>query len=276
MATDVQMTDAEGVVQVTLNGSVKYGDPIAYNGTGWVQADASDASTNLYAQYIAGNTGVSGDIIPAYRTCTLYDADAPYTVGSPLYVSGTAGSLTHTRPAADGDVIQVVGWPIDTYRARIDIKPPREEEFFYPCSPFNEQSGGSVEEWAEDGTTDEWAGPDCDGTQVATTICGRFPSGIIGNPTALDLIVNTQGGTALDIDVTFVAAYINGTNTGDAGCSIVAATTSATTVDNRIQKVNINGMDADFVKAGRVWSARVDPDAGDFLPQGIYMRCIVV
>ena len=278
MAVEAEIKYAEGLADVVLNGTVKRGQPIAHNGTNWVAADASDAATNLYAQYVAFESGVSGQTIQACKRGMLYDADAPYTANTTQYVSGTAGAITETRPATDGDVIQVIGRSIDTYRMKFDILEPREIEVFIPTPPNNLQDGGTqVEAFTTDGTTDEWGGPDVDAAALAAVFSGWFPSGIIGAPLAADLIVNTQAGTALDIDVTYVRAYIGGTNTGDAGATKTGLSSSTTTVDNKIMKVSIlTGMDADFVKAGAPFGVAVDPDAGDFLLLGLYMRCLVV
>jgi hypothetical protein len=275
MASEVTISYAERVADLTLNGLVKKGNVLAHNGTNWVHASASDAATNLYAQYIAMQSGASGEVIKGCKACVLYDADAPYTANSTLYVSATAGAVTHTRPTTNGDVIQVVGRGIDTYSARIDIPEPKELEVFIPCPPYNALSG--VEAHAVDGTTNEWAGADADSAAVAGIFIGRFPSNIVGDVLAADLIVDTQASTALDIDVTVVAAYDNGANTGDAGVTTTGLSSSTTTADNYIYKVDISAaMDADFIKAGRNFGVAVDPDAGDFLLLGLYMRYLVV
>uniref|UniRef100_A0A6M3KKY2 Uncharacterized protein n=1 Tax=viral metagenome TaxID=1070528 RepID=A0A6M3KKY2_9ZZZZ len=285
MASDVLITDVEGIVHITLAGTVYAGNPLAHNGTNWVQADASDAATNLYAQYIAGQDGVSGNIITAYKRCTLYDADAPYTANSPLYLSATAGAITHTRPTTNGDVIQILGRAISTYEARVDIQAPREIEVFIPAvGTYNALSGGSVEEPAVDGTTNEWAGPDADSAAIAAVIVGRFPSNIIGGLAEASLVINSQSTATIDIDVTVVAAYDGLSNTGDAGATQTGLVTNeavsdgATTVkDNVIYTVDISDcLDADFVKAGRTFGVNVDPDAGDFLLLGLYLRYTVV
>src|SRR5574340_839663 len=114
MAYEVVIQYAEKIADLTLNGTVKKGDPVAHNGTGWVQADASDAATNLYAQYIAMQGGVSGDKIKGCKVCVLQDEDAPWTAKGTAYVSATAGAITQTRPTTAGDVIQEIGWAIST------------------------------------------------------------------------------------------------------------------------------------------------------------------
>ena len=274
MASEVVIENAERIADLTLNGTVKKGEPLAHNGTNWVQADASDAATNLYAQYIAMMSGQSGDNIKGCKSCVLYDEDAPWTANGIAYVSATAGAITQTRPTTNGDVVQVIGRAISTKRLGVNIADAREVEVFIPCPPYNQLSG--VEAHAADGTTDEWAGADADSAAVAAVFSGWFPSNLIGGVTAL-LIVDTQAATALDVDFTFVRAYIDGDNTGDAGASQTALTTGETTADNQIESVDCSaGMDADFVKAGAPFGVAVDPDAGDFLVIGLMMRYTVV
>lgn len=278
MAYEVTIQYAEKIADLTLNGLVLKGDTLAHNGTNWVKASATDAVTNLYAQYIAMQGGKSGDVIKGCKGCVLYDANAPYgSANASLYASGTAGAITATRPATNGDVIQVIGRSISTSLARIDILSPYELEVIVPVGVFNEMNGGALEGLVQDGTTVAWHGPDVDTAQVAAILSSKFPSGMVGGPLAADLIVNTQASTALNVDFTGVAAYVNETNVGDAGATITAASTSETTADNEIQKVSfLSLMDADFAKAGAVFAIMCDPDAGDFLIVEWYIRYLVV
>src|SRR3990167_6264863 len=100
MASEVVIENAERIADLTLNGTVKKGEPLAHNGTNWVQADASDAATNLYAQYIAMMSGQSGDNIKGCKSCVLYDEDAPWTANGIAYVSPTARGITPKPPTA--------------------------------------------------------------------------------------------------------------------------------------------------------------------------------
>lgn len=281
MASDVVIYDIEGLVsELTCNsGIILPGKLVAHDGTNWKLADASDATTNLYAQYVALDAADANDSgktkFRACRRCTIYDPDAPYTANTTQYVSGTAGAFTETRPATDGDVIQVAGRSLDTYNVRLEIEAPKELEVFIPCPPYNALSG--VEAHTADGTTNEWAGADADSAAVAGVFVSRMPSGMVGAPLAADLIVDSQSSTALDIDVTYVASYNGAVNTGDAGATQTGLTSATTTADNKIHKVSIlAGMDADFAKAGINFGVAVDPDAGDFILLGLYMRYLVV
>ncbi len=275
MVVEAVIEHAEKLASLTLNGTVLRGNLLAHDGTGWVQADATDAATNLYAQWIALEPGVSGQTIQVAKRCVLADADTPYTAEQTQYVSGTAGAITATRPAADGDVIQIVGRALDSTRIFVDIMPPREFEVFLPTGPYNALAG--VEAHIADTTTNEWAGPDADSAAVAGIFNSRMPSGLIGAPLAAQLICDTAASTALDIDVTFVAAYDGASNVGDAGATQTTLTSAITTADNIIHKVSIvAGMDADFAKAGINFGVAVDQDGGDYILVGLYMRYLIV
>ncbi len=83
--------------QVTLAGTVKVGDPIGYS-SGWKQAD-SDAV--IYPQLIAGQSGVSGDVITVYDSAIIdFGSGCTATAGGLLYLDTTAGTYTTTSTSA--------------------------------------------------------------------------------------------------------------------------------------------------------------------------------
>ena len=277
MTEDVIVSEAERLVKVTLNGVVLTGQPIAHNGTNWVKADASDATTNLYAQYIAMETGESGDIITACKGCSLYDSDAPYTANTTLYVSATAGELTHTRPTAAADVIQIVGRSIDTYRARIDIIAPWELEDYIQVSGYNTTAEVSL------GVIDSplWVGPGID-TNVAPEdvyFTDRFPSGVIS---VLDarVVYNSIAATTSWMSAALITCVDGGTNTGDTGTAHSAALPTSI-ADSTLCYSDITAMfDAGALKANYNFTVAVTAGTttftGDLQVLGLYMRYLVV
>jgi len=277
MASEVTIQYAERIADLTLHGLVIKGNVVAHDGTGWVQADASDAATNLYAQYIAMQSGKSGNVIKGCKSCVLYDADAPYTANATAYVSATPGAITHTRPATNGDVIQVIGRGISTTELKVDIENPREVEevLFSVCN--GQGTAGIYEIPIADTVTKEWAGANADAAANAAVFVGRMPSGMVGAPLAADLSVNTQLATALAINVAYVAAYNEASNVGDAGVPQTGLTSATATADNTIHRVDIKaGMDADFAKAGINFGVSINPTAGSFIPLCLTMRYLVV
>jgi len=74
----------------------------------------------------SGLGGGSSNQIGVTRHCILEDADAPFTVATPMYLHTTAGEWSHTRPTGAADVVQLVGVPHTTTVAEIDIPLPFE------------------------------------------------------------------------------------------------------------------------------------------------------
>lgn len=111
---------------------VSRGDLLSYDGTNIALADADAAAT--FAHFIALRAGKGATADPDHgsnaiavtRKARLYDTAAGFTANAPLYLSGTAGSYTQTRPTGAQDLIQVVGWAFTTEYAEIDIPAPKE------------------------------------------------------------------------------------------------------------------------------------------------------
>lgn len=120
MAADITVLDKRFTFEITLGSglTVKPGDGLAYNGSSWVKADADTPS--LYAQVFATQYGgtLQGPIEVA-RELIIQDGDAPYTAGDTLYLSGTAGAHTATRPTTAGQLRQVVGQVLTTSIAHL-------------------------------------------------------------------------------------------------------------------------------------------------------------
>lgn len=119
--------DKKFTTTVTLGSgvSVKPGNLIGWSGSAWVLADADTPSR--YAQWIATQYGsdTQGPVEVA-REVLLEDSDAPFTAGGALFLSGTAGDYTATRPATDGQLRQVVGQALTTTVAHLKIDPLKE------------------------------------------------------------------------------------------------------------------------------------------------------
>lgn len=274
MASEPTIQYAEKIADLTLNGLVIKGNVLAHNGTGWVQAAAGDAATNLYAQYVAMQGGKSGDVIKGCKGCVLYDADAPYTANTILYVSGTAGAVTHTRPATAADVIQVVGRAISTSEARIDIAPPKEIEVFIRPDTYDttaEQGLGVID-------NPLWVGPALDTTGEDAYFQGRFPSGVLSVELAR-VVFNSIGETTMTISAALVSCADGATNTGDTGAAHSAAAPTSI-ADNTLCYSDVTAMfDADALKAGYNFTVAVTAAgtiAGNLQAIGLYMRYFVV
>lgn len=84
------------------------------------KADA-DASTTMPCLAMAAATITADDAGDFLEWGWARDDSWSWTVGSNLYVSTTAGALTHTAPSSNGDQVQFVG--IATHADRIRFNP---------------------------------------------------------------------------------------------------------------------------------------------------------
>jgi hypothetical protein len=273
---DATMLYPEQVVDIVIKSGtqVSKGDLLGYS-SGWVLADA-DGATNIYAQYIAlqGMVGDGVSKMKACKKCELYDSDAPYTANYPYYVSGTAGAITATRPATDGDLIQIVGRALDTSRCLINIKEPQEFEMFLSPDVYDTSSEPGL------GIADTgYPGIELNGTETCY-FKGRLPSGLVGDIAAARLIGNSVNASAGDIDVTLVGAY-DGTaaspsaNNQDTGTALTGADWVQADADNKILWVDVSScFDSGFYTPGRTFGVLVDPDGitGALQILGLYIR----
>ena len=258
----------EGVVELVLAGDVGPQELIGYS-SGWKRADA-DAATNIYAQYIAMQGGVSGDKIKACKKCLLFDEDAPYTANAAYYLSGTAGYSRTRRSTTDGDMIQLVGRALDTTRLLLNIKEPEEFEMFIPCNGgFDSSSEAGI------GTQDTgWFGPQIDNAGEVVGIVGRFPSGLISVDLAR-VVYNSINASGYDTDVTVVRAYDGAANNQDTGTAITTDDFDVDDADNKLLYQDITAaFDAGFIVPNACFSVKLDPDGitSDVQVLGLYIR----
>lgn len=121
-------------LELAAGGTIARAGLLSWDGTNIVPADADAIAT--YAQFIALRKGDGATADPDHgsarvavaRRARLYDDAAGFTANAPIYLSGTAGAYTQTRPSGAGDLRQVVGWAFTTKYAEINIKAPTEVE----------------------------------------------------------------------------------------------------------------------------------------------------
>ena len=114
--------------------AVTAGDMVYFDGTDWELADADD--NTKFAEAVAVNSYASGDVGVLCRSGIIRDTDAPFTQGNSMYLSATAGDITATRPTGAENLMQVVGFCIDTSRVVFEIKAPYEVTV--NCSPMTD------------------------------------------------------------------------------------------------------------------------------------------
>jgi len=92
----------------------------------WLEADADASGTSINMLGIALAAADSGSSVNvALPGSFVRDDTFNFTPGAALYVSGTLGAMTHTKPTGSGDIVRAVG-----YAATADVV------FFQPSSDF--------------------------------------------------------------------------------------------------------------------------------------------
>jgi len=109
----------EGLVKITLAEAVKAGDILGYS-SGWKRALAT-TGTAIQGRLVAGEDGVSGDVITAYRRAVVGDYSGG-TAGNPVYVAeGTDyGKITETKPTTAGDCDTIIGYMVSATVAALE------------------------------------------------------------------------------------------------------------------------------------------------------------
>ena len=104
------------IIRIGSESSMTFGKCYALTsaGTGagtWEETDPTDE--NFSKQLLGIALGTDANVDGMLTTGVFYDASHSFTVGEPLYLSTTAGTLTTTAPNTSGDLIRVVGYAID-------------------------------------------------------------------------------------------------------------------------------------------------------------------
>jgi len=101
----------EGVVKIELAEACKAGDVLGYD-SGWRRSLAT-VGTAVQGRLVAGEGGVSGDVITAYRRAVVsgYSGGTP---GNTVYVDegNNYGRITESKPDTSGDCDTVIGYMI--------------------------------------------------------------------------------------------------------------------------------------------------------------------
>lgn len=107
---------AEGPQTSTLNSG--YSSAImdlVFLGSGgkWLEADADATSTSINLLGMALEAKTDGQAMNvALAGSFVRDDTFNWTPGVPLYVSGTLGAITATKPTGSGDVVRTVGYAV--------------------------------------------------------------------------------------------------------------------------------------------------------------------
>ena len=102
---------------------IKIDDQTVAPGEVYIRGEAS--GSGLWARTTAGSESLSGTGLLAYALGTnaqddgmllngvIYDASHSFTIGLPIYIGVTTGTLTTTAPSGSGEVVRIVGYALD-------------------------------------------------------------------------------------------------------------------------------------------------------------------
>jgi hypothetical protein len=86
----------------------------------WDMADADAAATcGLLGMAVESGTGTKNVMHQGW----IHLAAHGFTVGAPLFVSTTAGTMTNTQPSGDTDIVQVCGYATSANVIRFNPSP---------------------------------------------------------------------------------------------------------------------------------------------------------
>jgi len=105
--------NAKGMILESISPSgLSAGNIARFNGTNWVQADASAESTanGMLGIYVSTNTILTHGV---YTTSGL-------TAGATYYLSETAGAITTTAPSTSTSIVRIVGYALSTTQLFVD------------------------------------------------------------------------------------------------------------------------------------------------------------
>jgi len=269
---DAYVRHAQNVFSATIGSTaVTAGDMVYFDGTDWELADASAHTT--FSEAMAVNTYASGDVGVLCTGGVVVDIDAPYTQGTAMYLSETAGAITATIPTTNAALKQAVGFALSTSTVRVDIRIPSYQNQFLPVSAYDtsgEPGLGVV--------TDGWPGPGLDGVGEKAYIVGRFPDNFVELEMARIVTHNTST-TAVDYDFTVAAGYDNGDN-DETGTAVTASTSEMTPADNKLVTFDVSAvLDSGLQGPGRNFAILIDPDGvgnGEQQIIGMNLGCLVV
>jgi hypothetical protein len=88
---------------------------LVYLGSGgkWLEADADATGTSINLLGIAMEAKTDGQAMNVALSGSFVRDDTwNWTIGVPLYISGTLGAITATKPTGSGDIVRTVGYAV--------------------------------------------------------------------------------------------------------------------------------------------------------------------
>ena len=107
---------ANGPQTSTLNAGYSSAimDLVYLNANGkWLEADADATATSINLLGMALEAKTDGQAMNvALAGSFVRDDTFNWTIGVPLYISGTLGAITATKPTGSGDIVRTVGYAV--------------------------------------------------------------------------------------------------------------------------------------------------------------------
>jgi len=124
--TDATIT-GNTISDFSTGATITAGDLVCLNSSAqWVLADADAQSTSIGLLGISMESKTSGQTMRVALPGSLVRFNTwNWTVGSPLYVSSTSGSMSHNIPTGTGKVVKTVGWAVNA-----------DYIYFYPSQDY--------------------------------------------------------------------------------------------------------------------------------------------
>ena len=237
---------ARGVFIGTVGSTaVVAGDAVYFDGTDWEPA----------AEAFSSQSFASGVVGTFCTECIIEDTDAPYTQGTSMYLSATAGDITATRPTGANNLMQVLGFALSTSEVHARVKIPEE----IPITVHMIGDGDAA--FAQNG---DWTGVLLAAANEAAGGAFMVPQNVVGNVIQYLWWTNGASAPALDASATYtidVSAGVDDETTTATTDGITAA--ALTVVDNDLNRAAVTAaFDASgIIEPGNVVSIDVDKAA---------------
>jgi len=261
-----------GVFAVTVGSTdLTAGDPIYHDGTDWELADSTD--NTKFAEAFIVESFKSAERGIACAGGIMVDTDAPFTQGDEVYLSTTATTITvqtATRPTGAENLVQTLGYALDTSTAKLWIGPTHEETINL-MFPYREGS-------APDDNDGDFGGVGLADTTDAANAGFMVPQNVVEN--IIMYLWWTGTGTALDTGDTYTIDVSGGVDDETTSATTDGITATALTVAaNDIARGDVTAAfdGAGLVKPGNLVGVNVEKAAeGTTGDDPIMVCCSVV
>lgn len=245
---------ARGVFIGTVGSTaVVAGDAVYFDGTDWELADADD--NTKFAEALVTQSFESGVVGTFCTECIIEDTDAPYTQGTTMYLSATAGDITGTRPTGANNLMQVLGFALSTTEVHARVKIPEEITINVHLI------GDGDAAFAQNG---DYTGVLLAAANEAAGGSFMVPQNVVGNVIQYLWWTNGASAPALDASDTYtidVSAGVSDETTTATTDGITAA--SLAVADNDLNRADVSAAfnASGIIEAGNVVSIDVDKAA---------------